>query len=104
MATDLAPRRDWCDGLYFARQRAGEPEWWRGQLAEVGDADVELLLTLVLAWGTPDTLRELKAELAAAVTGLEPPTVGAVVFVGGLCWERRGRRATKTRGIVVWGR
>ena len=58
--------------VYFARQRAGEPEWWRGQLAEVGDADVELLLTLVLAWGTPDTLRELKAELAAAVTGLEP--------------------------------
>ncbi len=57
--------------VYFARWKGGNPEWWRAQLANAGDETLELLLTLVLAWGTPDTLRELKAELTAAVMGLE---------------------------------
>ena len=57
--------------LHFATQKAGDAAWWRLQLADTtGDCAV-LCLAVLLSWGKPDILTELKQAINPMVDALD---------------------------------
>ena len=84
LATAVAPgteRGMWTDArfssapglaqrLYFARLKQGDANWWSGQLRTVVKEDLPICLSVLMAWGDPDVLGQLRREVSTRLEEL----------------------------------
>lgn len=56
--------------LYFARQKRTDVNWWRTQLNNATDNTVTVCLAILLSWGAPSVVNELKDEIDPKINDL----------------------------------
>ena len=59
------------DRMYVARQNAGIAAWWREQLDDLAGDGAVVGLAVLLSWGKPDVLVELKPMIEPMIDGLD---------------------------------
>ena len=65
------PTQGLVERLYFARNKASDAAWWRPQLQNLTEEPAALALAVLLSWGEPHVLIELKSVFEAAVNELD---------------------------------
>ena len=87
--------------LYFARCRCQDGNWWRRELERVGRLESVVCLAVLLAWGEPKMLRDLKELVSGTHGGIESEGVGICVDNVQCDGEgRKGEECEGHRGVV----